>query len=368
MRTLHAYIFREVLVTAMMTVLVFTAILLLGTVLKEVAVRLVAGVLLPGDALKAIALLIPYVLAYALPMGMLTAALLTFGRLSADQEITAARASGISLISLVTPVLLLGVGMSVVSAVCNLQISPACREAYKDMLYRIATDRPLSLLVEDRYVTLPRDDGDIVVYVGGITGSNLTDVLLYQLDTNGVLQRYLHAPRGEVRTGGTNNAALSLRLAGPVGGQFQGGELQPLMMEEFVSPPISLTRERKVRTEPKPGNMTLFQLLEKVRLLKRMSQDATPELVELHYKLSFSFACIGFTLVGIPLGIRAHRRETSAGIAMALGLVLVFYGFFIVAQGLKSSPEWHPELIVWVPNFLFQAVGAFLLRRANHGL
>ena len=82
MRTLHAYIFREVFVTLLMTVLVFTSILLLGTALKDVVVLLVSGTLTLADAFKALLLLIPYVWAYALPMGMLTAALLTFGRLS----------------------------------------------------------------------------------------------------------------------------------------------------------------------------------------------------------------------------------------------------------------------------------------------
>jgi lipopolysaccharide export system permease protein len=116
---------------------------------------------------------------------------------------------------------------------------------------------------------------------------------------------------------------------------------------------------------PPLSDMTIGQLLETFYELRRTGVDVTPVKVQMHRQAAFSFACVGFTLVGIPLAVRAHRRETSAGVGIALVLVVIYHSFVVLAQAWETLPQRHPHLILWVPNFLFHGLGVWLLWNAN---
>lgn len=362
-----------------MTVFVFTFVLMLGNGLKQIMPLLISGQAPLGLALKAMGLLIPWVLAFSLPIGMLTAALLVFGRLSADQELVAVRASGVSLISLVAPVVGLSVALSALCGWINCEIAPRCRVAFNALISEAASLQP-RLLRSGQTVL----GNSYAIYVGkvGADGKHVETVRIWITDTNGNLQSWVHAPRGTIVFNPTNQS-MSLNLEEPYGaGRTENGWLPSMYSGEFL---YSLTEPKgpSGRRKIPISDMTFRQLLDKRREVRAMPAEAPEDdpnpadysarrvrlkgdlTANIHRQAAFSFACIGFTLVGIPLGIRAHRRETSVGMAIALILVAVYFSFLILANAWSAMPERHPEVIMWLPGFLFQAIGGCLLWRAN---
>lgn len=382
MKTLHLYLTRQVLATLIMTVAVFTFVLLLGNALKEILVLLINRQATLGGVAEAIGLLIPFVWVFALPMGMLTAALLVFGRFSADQELTAVRSSGISLVALITPILVLSLALCGVSAWINMDVAPRCRVAYKGLIFKMEMKLSNAVLPEGRWL---KDSSDMI-FVRKNDGRMLHDIQICQLDTNQISRMIIMAPRGFLEI--TNQQAVIHLFE--VHMIDRSGQMTDLATyDQLLDVKAANAREEK----PQVSDMTFRQLQDELSNLDRVfsqptsrlldsaglrkwkqeleqqKQNAiTPVLVQIHRQVAFSFACFGFTLIGIPLGIRAHRRETNIGVAMALVLVLVYYSFIILGQSLQTHPDWAPYLIVWLPNFIFQSAGAVMLWRANRGV
>ena len=389
MKTLHKYLIREVLVSLLMTVAVFTFVVLLFNVLKEILPLLVRGQVSLWLVLKAVGLLIPFACVYALPMGFITAALLVFGRFSADQELTAARASGISLFSLISPVLLLSLFCCGFSAWFNMDLGPRSRVAYLKLKEQLRSDVGVGQLPEGKVIN---DFPGYIFYAAKNHHGYLEDVRILKLGNETNAEMTLRAPRGRIEMD-LPNKQLILHLVDARTVSFNGTRFSI-----GSSPELTLNFDLNVATnktyKPRISDMTFWQLrgelndLEKklgappvteevsseesraqLHEAERQRGDLTePVLVEMNRQIAFSFACFGFTLVGIPLGIRVHRRETNVGVAIALMLVLVYYAFIMLGESLSARPEFVPHLILWLPNFIFQAVGVVLLWRANRGI
>ena len=405
MKTLHKYLTRQVLASLLLTVAVFAFVILLLNALRDVLPLLLGGHVSLWLIAKALGLLLPFACVFALPMGLITATLLVFGRFSADQELTAARASGVSLLALVMPVLLLSLLCCGLSAWFNLELGPRSRVLFLNLRYDLLHEVANAQIPEGQVIRFGAEGKQYQFYVAKNRGGELEDVNVYRMQNETNWDVLIHAPRGRVASNaGTNQLVVELTDVRILRGQV----ISALGQTTFNFSPSAVTNQT---FKPKISDMTFGQLRRELRELQRerltpgelaspaaladlqhlnltIKTNASPAevgallreagairnrqiaevRVAMHREFAFSFACFGFTLVGIPLGIRVHRRETNIGIALALALVVVYYGLTMLGDSLAGRPEFYPHLILWLPNFLFHAVGAALLWRANRGL
>ena len=204
MKTLHRYLVGQVIASLLMTVAVFTLVFLLFNLLNDILAFLVRGHASFLIVLEAMGLLIPFVMVFALPMALLTATLLVFGRFSADQELTAARAGGFSLLSLAWPILVLSLLFCGICAFVNLDFGPRSRVAYKDLRFKFQARVSEVLLPEGVFI---KDFKDTIIYVGRNDGGRLQNVTVALLE-NGTNSALFRAASGEVSNDVTNRQII----------------------------------------------------------------------------------------------------------------------------------------------------------------
>lgn len=371
MKILDRYIGLMVLVTSLFAVGVLSLVLVLGNIFRRVFDLLVNHDVPIQFVLSFIGYVLPFSLSFTIPWGVLTAILLVFGRLSAENELTAMRACGVGVGRVALPVFVFVAFCALICLWINVDVAPRAQMKMKNSLVEIATSNPVALFASDRVIS---EFPGRKIYIGERDGMELRDILIFEMNEENVILRVIKAKRGVIETTGSSmrpEEIGEIRLRLFQARYEQRNEQEPrsfglinqgITVEEGVTS-ISLSELfENARTRKGLGSMTLTELRQDLyRAIDAASESAAR--TELSKRFSFSFACIAFALIAVPLGITAQRRETSIGFAISLGIAFVYFLFIIIADFLRNTPSAHPELLVWLPNFLFIGLGAFLLYR-----
>lgn len=377
MNLIHRHIFANVFLTCGAAVGMFGFVLMIGNAMKDLLGPMLAGQLAIDTFLRLMGLLVPFVFYYALPMGMLTGTLLVLGRMSSDREITALRSSGLSVAWLSAPIIFLALLGVVAGLLINFQFMPVARLAYQREFAEAVRQNPLSFIVPKTFI---HDFPGVVLYVGEKHDNRLKDFWLWELDGQSRVKRFARADSGRLDFDATNNKlVLTLEHA-----QAEvRDDKDPENFREahgaaaweratFDLPLNRLTGESIVQKKLKW--FTFTQLLTEWSRLNRA--DATvPEAVRakqlmrvqitIQEKFATAFSVLSFALVAIPLGIKVSRKETSANLGVGLLLALGYYFASITVGWFDNYPELRPDLIVWLPNIVFQGLGLWLFYKVD---
>ena len=354
--------------SAIFAVTVLSVVLVLGNIFKKLLDLLINQNAPPSLILSFIAYVLPFSLTFTIPWGFQTAVLLVFGRLSAENELTAMKATGVSIWRACIPVWVLAVLLSCVCLWINLEVAPRAQQRMKDALFQIATDNPLAMFGSDKVID---DFPGRKIYVEKSEGKKLTNLLIYQLDQLNRVKNVMYAREGNI---GMETVPKTL----PDGTLSEERQIiltlhHGLYEQRDEDHPYDISRIRQgITVEEGSMAISLKELYEKQRKTKgvgalpigELLESKKPEkVVELSKRFGNALATIALALLAVPLAVTAQRKETSVGFAISLALGLCYYLLIFLADLTRTRPAFHPELLVWMPNLLFFLIGAFRFLR-----
>ncbi len=368
MNLIDRYVGRGVLVTALYGVFVLSFVLVLGNIFKELLDLLINRDVPVRYVLLFMLYVLPFSLTFTVPWGFLTAVLLVFGRMSADNEMIALRACGVSLLRVCLPVLAVAAGLCAFTFWINARVAPLAEMAMRESIATMARTNPAALFVPDEVVSQFHGKK---IYVRGKQGDELADVTLIEEDTGGMPVRITYAREGIIESD-EDNGELLLTLRDAKFEQrddkkvFDYGAIRHgiSVQEATVSIPLEDLVAGHLRGRPL-RSYTLAELWGYLREV-RGTAEQTAVMTEMSKRLSMSLGCLAFALIAMPLGITAQRKETSVGFGISLGLAFSYFFFVVLSEMLRDDAGAYPYLLLWIPNVLFIGIGTWLLLRLDY--
>ncbi|HYR59492.1 MAG TPA: LptF/LptG family permease [Chthoniobacteraceae bacterium] len=377
MKILDRYVFRQVMVTSLFAVTILSVVLVLGNIFKQL-LELVVNHNTPIELiLSFIAYILPFSLTFTIPWGYLTAVLLVFGKMSAEHELIALRASGVSIPRVCIVVFLLSFVCVGICLWINVDVAPKAQIKMKDALYNMATNNPLAMFGSDKVI---EEFPGKKIYVGRNEGAQLFNLLIYEMNENFQPMKVVHAQRGLIEPDHENKQLLMHIYDGRYEEREETAPDELLKIRQGITMrettiAISLAElYEKNKKKKGMGTLTAGELIERLnaeeKAAGRVSQkdvlaDLSSLKTEVNKRFSFALASFAFTLIGVPLAITAHRKETSAGFLISLCVAVIYFFFIIVADAVRANPVLHPEYLIWLPNVLFIGLGSWLFFRLS---
>lgn len=396
---LQRYVSKSYLSSWLLAMLVLTFVLSIGLLVK--ATQLVVKGLPAELVLNFLAVGIPESLSFTIPLASLVSALLLFGRLSADGEISAMRSCGVNLWSVMFPLILFGVALTALSIYVNAEVAPKGTAKRHDLINGSTKTKDLVKILEPgRFI---RDFNGVDLWFESREGDILKNLLILEKMPSGStretrceeaslyigdgdmmldMRNVRITPLSENQPGTATARQLRhtiknvvkkrtfRRKVGDLGNTEIRERLQVLATSDEVASPLDVLTDDEKRSAV--YNAARVNGKEESDVTKEESEAAAKLLIpqitstlktEYNRRLALGLAPLAFILLGMPLGIRTSRRESNLGIAISLCVMLLYYAFMIAAKSLAKYPEIYPHVIIWTPTVICGMIAAFLVRK-----
>ncbi|MEN6310049.1 MAG: LptF/LptG family permease, partial [Acidobacteriota bacterium] len=385
LKILDKYILKEVFPPFLVGLLVTAFVLLMNQVLLLAELFIDRGVP-AGVAARLFVYLVPSLLAFAVPMAVLTGILGGLARLSADSEIVAFRSLGVGAGRIARPLVLFGLAGWLVTSALTLVLAPRANFLWvREMTSSVLARASLRINPLEFSETIPKT----VLFVENVDESKQWQNVFAYLNKDPRAPRVVMARTGRIHFfPGDKRATLELEDGVLHSGTLAKPETYSVTSFERFEEEIdveslfpTVAREKRVREKD------ILELVRDAKVLGgevaalnasgqadapstrasaiRKRRDLRTHWVEIHKKFSLPFVCFVFVLLGLPLGLMTGRGGRTGGLSLSLAIIFLYYVLITAGEKLAIDGRTTPFLAMWGPDILLTAAGIALFFRSE---
>ncbi len=363
-RLLYSYLATEMLVPFFASFLIINCVFLLVKLIPFLNFVLDLGIGF-ADFIRLLSYLFPNIFLYTMPMAAMLGVTIGFTRLSSDSEILALKASGVSVFTMIPPVVAVTALIALFTSYFSIHLIPLSEIAMKQMTQQLLQEKASKGIKAHAFTEAL---GDVVVYVDTIdkkTGQWSKVWVSDMRDSN--LPTIVMAETGKM---GNNLEKMEIVLELNNGSLHKPGNHKAQIVEfdrYQLNIPLTPPQNKAVRTKKK-DILGMGELLATANntpeKTKRLRREKRQYLIEFHKRLVLPAGCMLISLLGLPLGLQARPGKKAIGIQAGLAIFIVYYVLFTYGKSMAEDGTMPVIAAMWLPNILFFLLTIFWIYRA----
>ena len=359
MKILRNYILKEFFGAFLLSLFVLTFVMVLGNLIRLAELILTKGVPL-FTAMRLFLYLIPFLFSFILPIATLSGVLLSVGRLASDNELIAIRTSGISVLRILTPLLIVGLIISLFCILLNNHIIPQSHHKSREVLREMGTQNPTAALEAGTFITAFEK---FIIFIYQIDGQKFSNIRIYEPQGEDKPPRTIIARRGEFIVL-PEKKMLKLKLVEGTSDEINPQDPENFYKLNFKTYFMNIDFKKQMgKVNKKSKDMTLQELRVQLTDFRKRGIDVTPIMNEIFKRNSLALSCFIFVLIGAPFAMITRRREKSINFGFSFLIVVFYYLAMIGFEALSIEGRMDPGLALSMPNIIVGSIGVVLLSK-----
>ena len=319
-----------------------------------------------ADFVRLFSYLFPNMFLYSIPMAAMMGVIIAFSRLSSDTEILAFKASGISIYTILPPVILVSLAIALITSYFSVRLIPTGEIAMNQLMFQLAKEKIDKGIKENSFTEAL---GDVVVYVQSIDQESGQWQNVWVSDMRDQKIPSITMAKSGSMVGDTQKMQVTIILEEGSLNRPDGRYAQTVTFDRYqINIPLRIPSiiDGTDVTRLSTSAMTMQQLQQAATRLGTKTKQGREALIHYHKRLVLPMGCFILSLLGLPLGLQARAGKSAIGIPLGLGCFILYYVLFTVGKDVAATSSLPVGVAMWLPNLIFLVfVLLFLRQTAN---